>query len=113
MKTFKQYLTEVRILNPRSTLERHGAIIDIPADDSWIRVRKFTSSEPFELTSIQVGSESRGSAIIALALVKRARELAGEPISLSDVRSPDGKRLAQAVRRLGWTETRDGKEWLV
>lgn len=138
MKGFKEYLNEVRILNARSTLDRHGAVtekvdgknieirvehtkpmtmkdgsvLDVPADDSWIRVRKFTSSDPFELTSIQVGTENRGSAMIALALIKRARELANEPIVLSDVRSPDGKRLAQAARRLGWTETRDGQEWV-
>lgn len=138
MMSFKQYLTEMRMTNPLSTLERHGevkekvdnrsieivldatipremkdgTVLDFPADSTWIRVGRFGSDKPFELKSIQVADQLRGGATIALALVKRARELADEPIVLSDVRSPSGKRLAKAVERLGWTETKDGREWI-
>lgn len=138
MKSYFQFLNEIKMNNPKRTLERHGevtekvdakhveikiehykpmtmhdgTVLNMPLSDSWVRVRRFTSGDPFELTSIQVGTEVRGSATIALALVKRARELANEPIMLSDTRSPEGKRLGKALRRMGWIEERDGREWV-
>lgn len=145
MITFKQfvkeeseYLTEFKIRDAKSNLERagdvkekvdrksieieidatyplemgDGTIIQAPAGKTYIRARKTSSESPMEVLTITVADELRGSATLALSLIKRVRELAGEPIMLSDVLSPHGKRLVKAITKMGWTEERDGRVWV-